>query len=135
MTSNEDKKQEHPKMMEVPVANQQKGMAMESKLVSKTTTKIVNLDHTKEFPEYMDSYKICNGVHSFDMTALAIAFYECTCSICLVVTKTSAHNNDQYSCKQHSGCNFNISFGHHHDTGLLHLKNAIFYIMGILQKP
>ena len=38
--------------MEVQVGNQQKDKAMESKLVSKTTTKIVNLDHMKEFQEW-----------------------------------------------------------------------------------
>ena len=123
MTSNENKKQEHPKMMDVPVANQQKDMAMESELVSKTTTKIVNLDHTKEFQECMDSYEIGNGVHSFDMIALAIAFYECTC---LVVTKSSAHNYRQYSCKQHSGCNLHISFGCDCGTGLLHMKKSYY---------
>ena len=48
-TSKESKKEEDPKMMEVSVANQQTNMAMESELVSKTTTKIVNLDHMKEF--------------------------------------------------------------------------------------
>ena len=42
------KKQEHPKMMEVPVANQWMDLAVESELVSKTTTKIVNLNHMKE---------------------------------------------------------------------------------------
>ena len=52
-----------------------------------------------------------NRIHSFDMIALAIAFYESTCSICLVVTKSLAHNHQQYSCKQHLGCNLCISFG------------------------
>ena len=134
MTSNENKKHEHPKMMKVPVANQLKDTAMEFKLVLKITTKIANLDHMKEFQECMDSYKIGNGVHSFDMIALAIAFYEFTGSIHLVVTKSSAHNYWQSSCKRHLGCNFHISFGCHHGTGL---QKCNFYIMGtpILQKP
>ena len=70
---------------------------MESELVSKTTTKIMNLNHMKEFQECMDCYKIGNEVHSFDTIALAIAFYECTCNIHLVVIKSSAHNYQQYS--------------------------------------
>ena len=69
------------------------------------------------------------------MIALAIAFYEYTCNVCLDVTKSSAHNYQQYSCKQHLGCTFHVLFGHHHSTGLLHMKNAIFYTMGLLQKP
>ena len=105
-TPNENKKQEHPKMIEVPVANQQMVMAMESELVSKTTTKIVKLDHMKGFQDCMDTYEIGNGVHSFNMIALAIAFCECTCIIHLVVTKSSTHNYWEYSCKEHSGCNF-----------------------------
>ena len=78
--------------------------------------------------------QIGHGVHSFDMIALAIAFYESTCNNHLVVTKSSAHNYWQYSCKQHSGCNFHISFGRHCGTRLLHMKKCNFYIMGILQK-
>ena len=129
-TSKENEKQEHPKMMEVPVANQQMDMPMESELVSKTTTKIVNLNHTKEFQECMDIYEIANGVHSFNTIALAIAFYECTCNIHLVVTKSLAHNYQQYSCKQHLGCNFHISFGQHHGTGLLDMKKCNFLHYG-----
>ena len=111
-----NQKQEYPKMMEVTVANQQMDTAMESELVSKPTTKIVNLDYMKEFQKCMDTYKIGNGVHSFNMIALAIALYECICNIHLVVMKSSAHNYQQYSCKQHLGCNFCISFGWHHGT-------------------
>ena len=125
-TSKENEEQEHPKMMEVPVASQQTDTAMESELVSKSTTRTVNLDHMKELQECMDSYNIGNGVHSFDMIALTIGSYECTCNICLVVTKSSAHNYWQYSSKQHSGCNFHISFDCHHSTGLLRMKNPIF---------
>ena len=80
----------------------------------------------KEFQECMDTYKIGNGAHSFDMIALAIAFYKSICNICLVVMKSSAHNYQQYSCKQHLGCNFHISFGWHHGTGLLHMKKCNF---------
>ena len=79
---------------------------MESEIVSRTAFKMVNLNHTKEFQECMDTIKIGNGVHSFDMIALAIVFYKSTCIICLVVTKSSAHYYQQYSCKQHLGCNF-----------------------------
>ena len=46
----------------------------------------------KEFQECMDTYEIGNGVHSFNTIALDIAFYESTCNICLVLTKSSAHN-------------------------------------------
>ena len=84
-------KQEYPKTIEVPVENLQMDAAMESELISKTTTKIVNLDHTNEFHDCMNTYKIGNGVNSFDMIALGIAFYECTCNIHLVTTKSSAH--------------------------------------------
>ena len=59
---------------------------MESEIASRTATKMVNLNHTKEFQECMDTYKIGNGVHSFDMIALTIAFYKSTCNIHLVVT-------------------------------------------------
>ena len=45
-TSRENKEDEHPKMMEVSVANQPMDTAMESELVSRTTTEIVNLDPT-----------------------------------------------------------------------------------------
>ena len=50
--------------MDVQVGTQQKIPAIESKVVSKTTTEIVNLDHTQEFQECMESYKFGNGVHS-----------------------------------------------------------------------
>ena len=60
--------------MEISVTNQLTHAAMESELVSRTTAKMVNLDHTKEFQECMDTYEIGNGVHSFNMIALAIAF-------------------------------------------------------------
>ena len=83
---------------------------MEPEIVSRTATKMVNLKHMKEFQECMDTYEIGNGVHSFNTIALAIAFYKSTCNIFLVVTKSSAHNYWQYSCKQHLGCNFCISF-------------------------
>ena len=52
MNSNENIEQEHPKMK---VTNQQKDAVIESELVSWTTTTIINLDHTKEFQECMDS--------------------------------------------------------------------------------
>ena len=79
--------------------------------------------------------QIGNGVHSFNTIVTAIEFYECTCNIHLVATKSSAHNYQQYSCKQHSGCNFHISFGCHHGTGLLHIKKCNFLnMMGILWK-
>ena len=48
-------------MMEVQVGTQEKNPAIKSKMVLKTTTEIVNIDHTKEFQEHMDSYKIGNG--------------------------------------------------------------------------
>ena len=116
--------------MEISVTNQLTHAAMESELVSRTTAKMVNLDHTKEFQECIDTYEIGNGVHSFNMIALAIAFYESTCNICLVVTKSSAHNYQQHSSKQHLGCNFHISFGQHHGTGLLHMKKCNFLHSG-----
>ena len=118
--------------MEVKVANQQKDTVIESELVSRTTTKIVNLNHTKEFPECMNSYKIGIGVHSFDMIGLAIAFYECSCNVHLIVTKSSALNYWQYTCKQHSGCTFHDSFGHHYSTGLLHMKKGNFRHNGFI---
>ena len=77
-----------PKEMEVAVAKQPTLTAMESELVSATTMETVNPDQTKEFQECMDTYAIHNGVASFDIIALAIAFYELTCNTCLVVTKT-----------------------------------------------
>ena len=49
---------------------------------------MMNLDHTKAFQERMDSYGIHNGVAEFDTIALAIAFYESTCNIHLIVTKS-----------------------------------------------
>ena len=40
-------------------------------LVSKTTTKIVNLNHMKEFQECMDSYKLAMGyIHSIQLLLL-----------------------------------------------------------------
>ena len=54
----------------------------------------------------MNSYQVGNGVHLFDMIALASASYECSCNVCLVVTKSSAQNYQQYTSKQHSGCTF-----------------------------
>ena len=45
-TLRENKKEEHPKVMEVSLSNQQTDTEMESELVSKTTTEIVNLDHS-----------------------------------------------------------------------------------------
>ena len=108
------------------VADQQKDTVIESTLASRTTAKVANLNHTREFQECMNSYKVGNGVHSFNMIALAIAFYECSCNVCLVVTKSSAQTYWQYTCKQHSGCTFHVSFGHHHSTGLLHMKKRNF---------
>ena len=122
----------HPKVMEVAVVKEPTHTAMESKLVSTTTMEMVNLDHTKEFQECMDSYAICNGVASFNTIALAIAFYELTCNIHLVVTKSSENNYQQYSCKQHLGCNFHISFGQHHGTGLLHMEKCHFVPNGYI---
>ena len=130
MTSNENNEQEPPKMMEVRVGNQQKDAVIESELVPRTTTKMVNLNHMKEFQECVDSYEIGNGVHLFDMIVLAIAFYESTCNVHLIVTKSSAHDYQQYSCKQHSESNFCVSFGHHCSTGLLHMKKCNFFING-----
>ena len=48
-TSQENNEEEHPKVMEISVTNQPTDTAMECELVSRTTTKMVNLDHTKEF--------------------------------------------------------------------------------------
>ena len=90
MNSNEEDEQVHPKMTEAKVTTQQKDTVVESTQASRTTAKVVNLDHTKEFQECMSSNKVGNGIHPFDMIALAIAFYECNCNVCLVVTKSSA---------------------------------------------
>ena len=80
--------------------------------------------------------EIHNGVSSFDTIVLAIAFFESTCNICsLVVTKSSANNYWQYSCKQHLGCNFHILFGGQHVTGLLHTKNCNFVDNGYIMEP
>ena len=55
-------------MMEVSLANQQTAAAMESDLVSKMPTKIVNLDLMKDFQECMNTNKICNGYnHSIQL--------------------------------------------------------------------
>ena len=105
--------------------NQQKDMSL-----SNSTTKIVNFDHMKELQECMDSYKIGHGVCSFDTIAFVIAFYERTCNICLVVTKSSTHTYQLYSYKQHSGCNSCVSFGHDGSTGLLHMKKCNFLHSG-----
>ena len=51
-----------------------------------TNMTIVNIDHMKAFQECMDTYRIPNGVHEFDIVALAIAFYESTCNTRLVIT-------------------------------------------------
>ena len=48
-----------------------------------------------------------------------MVFYESSYNICLAVTKSSANHYQQYSRKQHSGCNFHVSFGQHHGSGLL----------------
>ena len=69
MNSNGNNEPEHPKIKEVKVTNQQKDTVIKSELVSRTTTKIVHLDHMKEFQACMNSYKIANGVHLFDMIA------------------------------------------------------------------
>ena len=91
----QDEEDRHPKVMEVAVLKQPTHTAMESKLVSTTTMEMVNLDHMKEFQECMDRYGIHNGVASFGTIVLAIPFYELTCNICLVVTKSSANNYQQ----------------------------------------
>ena len=101
-TSQENKEEEHPRVMEISVPNQ----PTHSEIVSRTTTKMVNLGHMKEFQECMDTYESGNGIHSFGMIGLAIAFYKATCNIHLVIRKSFK----QYSCKQHLGCNFHISF-------------------------
>ena len=68
-------------MTELNVSTQQTDSAVESMLASKTTAKVVNLDHTNEFQECMNSYEAGRGVYSLDMIALAIAFYEYSCNI------------------------------------------------------
>ena len=78
MNSRELDEQVHSKVTEVNVTTQENDTVAESMLASKTTAKAVNLNHMKEFQECMNSYEVGNGVHSFDMIALAIAFYECS---------------------------------------------------------
>ena len=104
-TVQEYEEEGHPKVMEVAAAKQPTHIAMELKLVSRTTMEMVNLDHMKEFQECMDSYKIHNGVDSYDTIVLATVFYESTCTICLVVTKISANNYWQYVHPRHQPCN------------------------------
>ena len=59
----------------------------------------------------MDTYEISKGVDSFERIALAIAFCESSYDIHLSVTKSSANHYEQYSCQQHLGCNFHVTFG------------------------
>ena len=60
-TSQENKEEEHPRVTEISITNQLTHTAMKSELVSRTATKMVNLDHTKEFQECMDTYKLAMG--------------------------------------------------------------------------
>ena len=74
--------------MDSLVPKQPTHTAIESQQVCTTTMEMVNLDHTKAFQECMGSYGIHNGVAQFVTIALAIAFYESTCNIHLIVTKS-----------------------------------------------
>ena len=98
-------------VLETVVTKQQTNTAMDSEVSSTNQSKTVNFNHSKEFQECMDTYEISNGVVSFERIALAIALYESSYNIHLAVMKSSANNYQQYSCKQHSGCNFHVSFG------------------------
>ena len=61
--------------METGVTNQQTHTAMDAELISRNSSKMVNFDHSKEFRQCIDTYEIYNGVDSFEIIALAIAFY------------------------------------------------------------
>ena len=100
---------------------------MDSELCSMNQSNTVNVDHSRELQECMDTYEISNRVESFETIALAIAFYESSYNVHLTVTKSSANHYQQYSCKQHSGCNFHVSFSQHHGSGLLHQKKMYFW--------
>ena len=117
-------------MIETVVTKQQTSTAMDSEVCSMNQTKAVNFDHSREFQEFMDTYEISNRVESFETIALAIAFYESSYNVHLTFTESSANHYQHYSCKQHSGCNFHVSFGQHHGSGLLHQKNCIFVLSG-----
>ena len=120
------------KVIDSSVLKQPTHTALESQQVPTTTMAIVNIDRMKAFQECMDSYGILNGVPEFDIVALAIAFYESTCNTQLVITKSSANNYQQYSCKVHEGCNFCVSFGQHCSTGLHHMKKFNFIHNGYI---
>ena len=109
-TVQENEQEGHPKV--IAVAKQATHTAMESELVSRTTTEMVNLDHTMEFQECMDTCKIHNGVHSFDTIAWLLHFVNPPVTFVLLSQRVlQTNNHQQYSCKQHLGCNFHISFG------------------------
>ena len=97
-------------MIKTVVNKQQTNTAMDSEMSPSHQSKTVNFDHSKEFQECMDTYEISKGVDSFEKIAFAPAFYESSYDIHLTVTKSSANLYWQYSCKQHSGCNFHVSF-------------------------
>ena len=103
---------------------------MGSEVSSSHQSKTVNFDHSKGFQECMDTYEMSKGVDLFEKIAVAIAFYESSYHIHLSVTKRSANHYWQHSCKQHSGCNFCVTVGQHHGSGLLHQKQCIFIYSG-----
>ena len=117
-------------VIETVVTKQQTNTAIDSEVCSTKKSKMVNFDHLKEFQECMDTYEIYNGVESFETIAMAIAFYESSYNLSLTVMKSSANHYRQYSCKQHSGCNFHVSFDQHHGSGLLHQKKCNFLHSG-----
>ena len=68
---------------------------------------MVILDHMHKFQECIDSYKIGNGVHPFDMIALAIVFCECTCNVHLIVT---VQHTIIGNVPANNICTFHVSF-------------------------
>ena len=98
-------------VIEKVVNKQPTNTVMVSEVSSSHQSKNVNFNHSKEFPECMNTYEVSKGVDSFEKIALAIGFYESSYDICLSVTKSSANQYQQHSCKQHEGCNFCVTFG------------------------
>ena len=60
--------------MEIAAAKQPTHKAMDSEFVSRPTTKMVNLDHMKEFQECMDTYEINNLIILCSSTFLQLSY-------------------------------------------------------------
>ena len=86
---------------------------------------IPGVDYSVDFPSTYDVEEL-DLSHNPIITAENGSEYHPTDKDLDVKLPATAQKYQPYSCKQQSGCNFHVSFGHHHNTGLLPMKKCKF---------